>query len=836
MIKTEKTQNYEADSIKVLKGLEAVRKRPGMYIGDTDDGSGLHQLIYEVLDNSIDEALAGFCDKIEVILNADGTATITDNGRGIPVDFHKTEKIPAAQLIMTELHAGGKFDQNSYKVSGGLHGVGVSVVNALSENLILKINRDGKIHNIEFENGVVSKALNIIGNSKKINNDFFTGTKITFLPTNNIFKDINFNFKTIEKRLRELAFLNTGISIFLSDKRQSEEKSINFKYEGGIKEYVKYLNKGKNTINSNPIFFHGEKNNISIECSLQWTESYHENTICFTNNIIQRDGGTHLAGFRGALTRSIVNYINKSTKNSSNITGEDAREGLTCIISVKLPDPKFSSQTKDKLVSSEVRPVIESTSLNKLEQWIEENPSEIKKVIDKIIEASNAREAARKARELTRRKTGLENTSLPGKLADCQEKNPELSELFIVEGDSAGGSAKQGRDRKNQAILPLRGKILNVERANDKQVLTSNEIGALITAIGAGVGNPSDDNNQNKIEGKFDYSKMRYHKIIIMTDADVDGSHIRTLLLTFFYRHMKPIIDSGRLFIAQPPLYRLKKGNSTVYKKDDSDLEDYLIEEGLKNTFFENTQLSQIAGEELKQIIYLSKKTKNLVMPLLRRVDNSDIIEHSAIVRALDIRNLKDKNIGQEIAQATVNEGIRNLSGAKGAARDALFKKAGRILNPHKAVIYQGPGGFRVFNYSFVMSPESQAEAETIAKIVQYFKYYMHPGIPQSGTVGTGGNINSSLTLSYPEEFKIFARVKGGGQDAGVKGSPRGSMTVRPLFKIDHCFLESLSVDYSTSGGPAFIVDGITAPATTSLTLQFKETVLMTKEKIEQGF
>ena len=642
---------YSSDSIKVLKGLEAVRKRPGMYIGDTDDGSGLHQMIYEVLDNSIDEALAGFCNKIEVILNADGTATITDNGRGIPVDLHKTEKIPAAQLIMTELHAGGKFDQNSYKVSGGLHGVGVSVVNALSENLVLEINRDGKIYNIEFENGIVSNELNVIGNSQKINNKFFTGTKITFLPTNKIFKDINFNFKVIEKRLRELAFLNTGISIFLTDRRQAKEKNVNFKYDGGIKEYVKYLNEGKNLINPSPIFFHGEKNNISIECALQWTDSYHENTICFTNNIIQRDGGTHLAGFRGALTRSIVNYINKNTKSSNNITGEDAREGLTCIISVKLPDPKFSSQTKDKLVSSEVRPVIESTSLNKLEQWIEENPSEIKKVIDKIIEASNAREAARKARELTRRKTGLENTSLPGKLADCQEKNPELSELFIVEGDSAGGSAKQGRDRKNQAILPLRGKILNVERANDKQVLTSNEIGALITAIGAGVGNPTDDKDQNKLEGKFDITKMRYHKIIIMTDADVDGSHIRTLLLTFFYRHMKPIIDSGRLYIAQPPLYRLKKGNSTVYKKDDTDLEDYLIEEGLKNTKYENTQQSQVAGEQLKEIIYLSKKTKNLVMPLLRRVDNADIIEHTAIVRGLDLRNLKDKSIGQKIAK-----------------------------------------------------------------------------------------------------------------------------------------------------------------------------------------
>ncbi len=643
--------DYSSDSIKVLKGLEAVRKRPGMYIGDTDDGSGLHQMIYEVLDNSIDEALAGYCDNIDVILNSEGTVTVSDNGRGIPVDLHKTENIPAAQLIMTELHAGGKFDQNSYKVSGGLHGVGVSVVNALSEYLILEINRDGKVYNLEFNNGSVTKELNTIGTSNKVNNGFFTGTKITFLPTTNIFKNIDFNFKIIEKRLRELAFLNTGISINLIDKRQSDEININFKYDGGIEEYVKFLNKGKNIIHNNPISFSGDKNKISIECSLQWTDSYHENTICFTNNIIQRDGGTHLAGFRGALTRSIVNYVNKNTKNSSSITGDDAREGLTCIISVKLPDPKFSSQTKDKLVSSEVRPVIESISLDKIEQWIEENPSEIKKVIDKIIEASNAREAARKARELTRRKTGLENTSLPGKLADCQEKNPQFSELFIVEGDSAGGSAKQGRDRKNQAILPLRGKILNVERANEKQVLTSNEIGTLITAIGAGVGNPTEDTDQNKIDGKFDSDKMRYHKIIIMTDADVDGSHIRTLLLTFFYRHMKPIIDSGRLYIAQPPLYRIKKGNSTVYKKDENDLEEYLIEEGLKNTTLKNTQNNQIGGIQLKELIYLSKKTKSLILPLMRRIDNSKIIEHAAIVRGLDIRNLKDRDIGLEIAK-----------------------------------------------------------------------------------------------------------------------------------------------------------------------------------------
>jgi DNA gyrase subunit B len=498
------SSNYSSESIKVLKGLEAVKKRPGMYIGDTDDGSGLHHMIYEVVDNSIDEALAGFCSDISVFLNSDGTITVEDNGRGIPVDIHKEEGISAAQLIMTELHAGGKFDQNSYKVSGGLHGVGVSVVNALSESLQLEINRDGKVYQIDFNNGAVNTQLKEIAESSKDNNgDYVTGTKITFLPSNKIFTNIEFNFKTIENRLRELAFLNNGIKIILIDKRSSKEKKIDFKYDGGINEYVKFLNQSKNAIHSNPIYFSSHKNNVTVECSLQWTDSYHENTLCFTNNITQRDGGTHLAGFRGALTRSIVNYVNSKAKSNINITGDDAREGLTCVISVKLPDPKFSSQTKDKLVSSEVRPVVESISLSKLEQWMEENPSEIKKVIDKVLEANNAREAARKARELTRRKTGLENSSLPGKLADCQEKNPEESEIFIVEGDSAGGSAKQGRDRKNQAILPLRGKILNVERANPKQILTSNEIITLITAIGAGVGNPTGNEEEDRVSGKF---------------------------------------------------------------------------------------------------------------------------------------------------------------------------------------------------------------------------------------------------------------------------------------------------------------------------------------------
>jgi len=651
-----KSSNYSSESIKVLKGLDAVKKRPGMYIGDTDDGSGLHHMIYEVVDNSIDEALAGYCSIISVFLNPDGTISVEDDGRGIPVDVHKAEGVPAAQLIMTELHAGGKFDQNSYKVSGGLHGVGVSVVNALSEKLELEINRDGKVYFMDFIDGAVNIELKEIGISVQDNNSTpVTGTKITFLPSTKTFSNIEFNFKTIENRLRELAFLNTGVKIILIDKRASKEKIAEFKFDGGINEYVKFLNQSKNSIHSEPIYFISTKNNVTVECSLQWTDSYHENTLCFTNNISQRDGGTHLAGFRGALTRSIVSYVNSKSKNNSNVTGDDAREGLTCVISVKLPDPKFSSQTKDKLVSSEVRPVVESVSLNKLEQWMEENPSEIRKVIEKVIDASTAREAARKARELTRRKTGLESSSLPGKLADCQEKNPEVSEIFIVEGDSAGGSAKQGRDRKNQAILPLRGKILNVERANSKQILTSNEIRTLITAIGAGVGNPTGNEKEDKAEGKFNLEKMRYHKIIIMTDADVDGSHIRTLLLTFFYRHMKPMIEAGRLYIAQPPLYRAKKGTSVQYLKDELELDEFLIHEGSKNLILEtptsDNKIKQISGKELNSIIILAKKSQKLIFPLTRRLDNKQVIEQAAVIAALKIESLNDKKIGIEIAK-----------------------------------------------------------------------------------------------------------------------------------------------------------------------------------------
>jgi DNA gyrase subunit B len=732
--------SYSSESIKVLKGLEAVRKRPGMYIGDTDDGSGLHQMIYEVVDNSIDEALAGFCDRIEVHLNSDGTITVTDNGRGIPIDIHKSEGVSAAQLIMTELHAGGKFDQNSYKVSGGLHGVGVSVVNALSEYLELIINRDGKKYKINFENGAVKNDLEIIGESDKNNDTYYTGTEITFLPSTKTFKNIDFNFGTVEKRLRELAFLNTGVNIILKDKRSSKTKELKFKYEGGINEYVQYINKGKNTIITNPIFFKADKNNVSVECSLQWTDSYHENTLCFTNNIIQRDGGTHLAGFRGALTRSIVNHINKSSKISASVTGDDAREGLTCIISVKLPDPKFSSQTKDKLVSSEVRPVVESVSLEKLEQWIEENPNEIKKVIDKIVEASNAREAARKARELTRRKTGLESSSLPGKLADCQEKNPELSELFIVEGDSAGGSAKQGRDRKNQAILPLRGKILNVERANQKQILTSNEIGVLITAIGAGVGNPTGNEDIDKTEGKFDLEKMRYHKIIIMTDADVDGSHIRTLLLTFFYRHMRPLIESGRLYIAQPPLFRTKKGNAIQYIKDENDMEQHLIDEGSKKLIYEvpinKNEVTQITSVELVKLLNLCKAVQKLIDRLTRRVENKLVIEQAAVIASLKFDSYNESDFGREIA--------KYLELRLNTIEPKLWKVSYENSSLNIVYLHRGVEKKYFINSEFLNTPEAKSLNEFRKPLMENF------GLLKNGSAGLLKNGDIEYKINGP--------------------------------------------------------------------------------------
>ena len=606
------TDQYSASSIKVLKGLEAVRKRPGMYIGDTDDGTGLHHMVYEVLDNSIDEALAGYCDSIQLIINKDGSATISDNGRGIPVDMHKTEKVPAAEVIMTQLHAGGKFDDNSYKISGGLHGVGVSVVNALSEKLSLTIRRNGKIYNLEFKDGVTSKKLKEVGSMKKTER---TGTMVQFWPSKKIFTDITFVLKTLENRVRQLAFLNSNVRVTLTDMRQAKAEPIEFYYQGGLSSYVQFLNARKSTLNK-IIPFEGESGGIKVEGALQWNDGYSENMLCFTNNIPQGDGGTHLQGFRSALTRSLVSYSNSvavAKKGNITLSGDDAREGMTCVLSVKVPDPKFSSQTKDKLVSSEVRPIVEKVVAEQLSSWLEQTPGEAKKIVSKIVEAASAREAARKARELTRRKNVLESSSLPGKLADCQEKDPANSELFIVEGDSAGGSAKQGRDRATQAILPLRGKILNVIKANPHKILENNEISALITAIGGGYGNPPKDKEFNKSD-YFNADAMRYHKIVIMTDADVDGSHIRTLLLTFFYQFMRDIITEGRLYIAQPPLYKVKKGNAENYLLDDKELTKFLLtnnKDDLDFNIFEKKKKIQLKEDQLNEIIDLASRANS---------------------------------------------------------------------------------------------------------------------------------------------------------------------------------------------------------------------------------
>ena len=734
--------DYGADSIKVLKGLDAVRKRPGMYIGDTDDGSGLHHMVYEVVDNAIDEALAGHCDLVEVILNGDGSVTVTDNGRGIPVEIHAEEGVSAAEVIMTQLHAGGKFDNNSYKVSGGLHGVGVSVVNALSEWLELTIYRYDRQHKVRFRHGDAEGPLADTGDANGL-----TGTHVSFMPSLETFSAIQFDFATLEHRLRELAFLNSGVRIQLIDNRATAPVISEFFFDGGLTAFVEWLNRSRTSLHET-VTLTTTRDDITVELALAWTDSFHENTLCFTNNIPQRDGGTHLAGFRAAMTRVVNSYAQSSgiaKREKVALTGEDSREGLTAIVSVKVPDPKFSSQTKDKLVSSEVKPVVDSAVASCLNQWFEEHPADARKIISKAFEAAAAREAARKARDLTRRKGVMEIASLPGKLADCQERDPSKSEIFLVEGDSAGGSAKQGRDRANQAILPLRGKILNVERARADKMLSSAEIGTLITAIGGGVGND-----------EMDIEKARYHKIVIMTDADVDGSHIRTLLLTFFFRHMRPLIEAGFLYIAQPPLFRAKRGQSEVYLKDQRELDTYLMEAGLKDAVMTLQNGTQLAGADLHESAARATTAGRLIEQLGRRLGSRDVIEQAAIAGMLSADMLGNEEGAAYLARRLEGQSVELEKGWQASVEDTANGPAIIVSRQLRGITER-----YVIDRRLLMAPEV-AELDAMAAHLQ--ELYVHPATLRLGT--NDSTVTGPLGLSQA----IFQTGRKGAQISRYKG------------------------------------------------------------------